>query len=129
MSRHCSYLSSWYWFIRIWFVRFWPCSGQATTCPSSKYLWVKFLLCYGINISSLYSVYMLGRKLSWSRSYVLRYIYILIYSIYVLFVKMVCGEFSFKWELMVFINVNWKTNSSCLIEAICMNINLFYILW
>ena len=53
--------------------------------------------------------------------------YILIYSIYVLVVKMVCGEFSFKRELMVFINVNWKTNSSCLIEAICMNINLFYI--
>ena len=31
--------------------------------------------------------------------------YILIYSIYVLFVKMVCGEFSFKRELMVYINV------------------------
>ena len=54
--------------------------------------------------------------------------YILIYSIYVLFVKMVCGEFCFKRELMFcFYNVNLKTNSSCLIETICLNINLFYI--
>ena len=29
----------------------------------------------------------------------------------------------------MFYNVNLKTNSSCLIEAICMNINLFYIFY
>ena len=53
---------------------------------------------------------------------------ILIYTIYVLFVKIVCGEF-FLTRTNDFYNVTLKNNSSCLIEAICMNINLLYIFY
>ena len=68
---------------------------------------------------------MSGSKLSWSRSYVLRYVHLNIQYIYCLL----------KWSVVSFLltrtndfyNVNFKTNSSCLIETICMNINLLYI--
>ena len=57
----------------------------------------------------------------------LRYVHLNIQYLYIICLNSL-WRVSFKRELMFcFYNVNLKTNSSCLIEAICININLFYI--